>query len=215
MHPQTIGNTVAGKDIVAHISGQNIGKRALIIGGVHGDEAEGVVAAQAIINELTNKELDTQIAVIPTLNIDGYEAGVRKNNRGVDLNRNLPTKDWTSQEANERYSPGPQLNSEPENKALVTYIEEYKPALIISLHSYKHPMLNVNGNCKDFAKKIARVVNYPIKENIGYPTPGCLGTFFGLERNIPVLTYEFLRGMGEAEIISLHVPAILSALKQF
>lgn len=213
MNSKVIGKTTSGKDITAYIFGNTTNKQTLIIGGVHGDEVEGVIAAQAIVKEFAKEEPVSRTAVIPALNLDGHEAGNRKNDNGVDLNRNLPTQDWTSKEANERYTPGPEPNSEPENRALVTFIEELKPTLIISLHSYKHPMLNVNGDCKKFAEKIAGVVNYPIKESIGYPTPGCLGTYYGLERDTPVLTYEFLRGMREEEVTSVHVPAILSALE--
>jgi len=37
--------------------------------------------------QLTNLIDSTRIFIIPSMNPDGYEAGRRANNRGVDLNR--------------------------------------------------------------------------------------------------------------------------------
>ena len=37
---------------------------------------------------------------------------------------------------------------------------------------------------------ISQIINYPIEESIGYPTPGSFGTYAGVERNIPIITLE-------------------------
>ena len=186
----------------------------LILGGVHGDETEGVVASFGLIDELQGKNLfpSLQLTVVPQFNVDGILKGTRGNALGVDLNRNLPTKDWTNKVENPRYFPGPEALSEPENQALVSWIELKAPALIFSLHSWK-PMLNVNGDCVPEAEAIREHTGYIIEESIGYPTPGCLGTYTGLERGIGTLTYEIERGQEPKDIMSTHVPALLKALK--
>jgi protein MpaA len=185
----------------------------LIIGGVHGDEVEGVQAAYGLLNQFQKSyTYKLKMTVIPTLNLDGVLAKTRQNKRGVDLNRNLPTQDWTSDVLNPRYFPGPEANSEIENKALTAFIEKEKPRVIFSLHSW-HPLLNINGKCRKEAEAIQKLTNYTIQEDIGYPTPGCLGTYCGLERDIPTLTYEIQRGLSCEEILKIHVPAILEALK--
>ena len=74
-------------------------------------------------------------------------------------------------------------------------------------------MLNINGDCRPEAEEIARRTGYIIDESIGYPTPGCLGPFTGLERELPTLTYEIERGLDQASVLKTHVPAILEALK--
>ena len=56
-------------------------------------------------------------------------------------------------------------------------------------------------------------VGYEVKEEIGYPTPGCLGTYCGLERNMPTITYEIERGLDFSSINGLHVPALTAALR--
>lgn len=208
--------------IVAHssqslpIMGYNFGStgpRVLILGGVHGDETEGVIAAYGLLNQfLQSFPYQLRITVIPTFNIDGILLGQRQNARGVDLNRNLPARDWSPIVVNPRYAPGPSANSEPENQGLTKWLNEHQPELILSLHSW-HPMLNINGNCRHIAESIAQHTNYKIEESIGYPTPGSLGTYAGQENNWPTLTYEIEEDLSAKDILSIHVPSILEGLK--
>lgn len=191
------------------------GSHILILGGVHGDELEGIQAAFAIHNHFLNAfPYKFQATVVPCLNMDGMLAKTRKNGNHVDLNRNLPTIDWSPVAAKEAYAPGKSANSEPENKALTQYIDQTQPKFILSLHSWL-PMLNINGDCKKIANIISSITNYIITDDIGYPTPGSLGTYAGIERSIPTLTYEFERGLDPKTITGLHVNAILEGLKVY
>lgn len=193
----------------------NSGKNILILGGVHGDEVEGVQAAHGLLERFIGGfPYNLQVTLVPCLNIDGMLMGQRKNAHFVDLNRNLPTLDWTAQHTKESYFPGLSPNSEPENQALVQYIEQTKPIFILSLHSWL-PMLNTNGDCRKIAQLIAAHTGYRITDDIGYPTPGSLGTYTGIERNIPTLTYEIERYLDPKKIITTHVPAILEGLKVY
>ena len=38
--------------------------------------------------------------------------------------------------------------------------------------------------------QVAEIMNYPIEESIGYPTPGSFGTWGGIERSILTITRE-------------------------
>ena len=206
------GRTADGLAIPAHSFGTT-GPRILVLGGVHGDEIEGVVAAQGLLERFAEAfPYRLRLTLVPTFNLDGVLARERRNSRGIDLNRNLPTKDWTNDVAEPRYYPGPSANSEPENRALCAFIETEKPTFILSLHSWK-PMLNINGDCRTIAEAIAKQTGYIVTESIGYPTPGCLGTYAGLERDLPTLTYEIERGLPAEPILRIHVPAILEGLK--
>jgi len=185
----------------------------LILGGVHGDEIEGVQAAYGLLDQfIKNFPYKLKLTLVPAFNLDGVLLKTRQNKNGIDLNRNLPTQDWNSHVSTPRYHPGPFANSETENQHLVRFLEKEKPRIIYSLHSW-NPLLNVNGKCRKEAEAIHRLTQYPIQEDIGYPTPGCLGTYCGLERDIPTLTYEIQRGLKGEEILKTHVPAILEALK--
>jgi protein MpaA len=192
----------------------NSGAKVLVLGGVHGDEIEGVVAAHGLLKEFEKQfSYALDLTLVPSFNLDGVLHRTRVNARGVDLNRNLPTKDWSPEIKTPRYHPGPFPNSEPENQALTDFIEKENPQFILSLHSW-NPMLNVNGDCLREAESLHRHTGYRIDTDIGYPTPGSLGTYAGLERQSPTLTYEIERGLASEPVLRIHVPAILEALKE-
>lgn len=186
--------------------------KVLLLGGVHGDEPEGVVAAKGVLEKLRlNYDLNLDLTIVPEFNPEGVLLKTRGNSNKVDLNRNLPTKDWTPVAATERYYPGPKALSEKENQHLVEWIDKEKPDVIFSLHSWK-PMLNTNGDLPE-AIEIQKHTGYVIEPDIGYPTPGSLGTYAGFEKHIPTLTYEIERDISFDKIISIHVPALLKGLK--
>ena len=206
------GYTSDGLTIPAYRFGEK-GPNILVLGGVHGDEIEGIIAANGLLQAFSRSfPYKLNLTLVPIFNLDGALRSQRKNAREIDLNRNLPTQDWSPEVAKEKYNPGPNANSEPENQALVEYIGSFKPDFIITLHSWK-PMLNVNGDCAAVANVISQHTGYVITDDIGYPTPGSLGTFSGLERSIPTITYEFERFLPAETILSKHVPAIIEGLK--
>ena len=212
MRSYIFGHSANNIPILAHRFGGS-GPEVLLLGGVHGDELEGVEAATALLGRWINSfPFRLRLTLVPIFNPDGLIRANRLNGNGVDLNRNMATHDWTAEIANPRYNPGPSADSEPETQALVQWLASNKPVFILSLHSWK-PMLNVNGDCLREAQAISGVTGYTIHDSIGYPTPGCLGTYCGLEREIPTLTYEIERGLKTADILRIHVPAIEEALK--
>lgn len=211
MQTRVLSRTHLGLPIIAHDFGTS-GPRIVILGGVHGDEIEGVACARGLLESfLKSFPFKLQLTLIPEVNPEGVLLKTRGNANGVDLNRNLPTKDWSPEVKTPRYHPGPHALSEKENQALVKELEN-KPKLVVSLHSW-HPVLNVNGDCMPEAETLARMTGYKIDADIGYPTPGCLGTYTGLERDIPTITYEIERGQSIDQILKMHVPAILEMLK--
>lgn len=186
----------------------------LFLGGVHGDEIEGIWLMEEVIErwKLSFPQLSFGIGVWARVNPDGVAANTRLNGRGVDLNRNLPTKDWTPEVKNPRYPPGPVAASEPENVALIKLIEQCKPAAILSAHSFSKFQVNINGPSREWGEKLSKVCGYPVTEDIGYPTPGCLGTYAGKEWGIPTITLEIERGLPKDKVLELHLPVLSETL---
>lgn len=169
----------------------------LVVGVVHGDEPQG----EDLINRyLTANE--SGMLFIPSLNPDGKQLGRRTNSNGVDINRNFPTKNWELTEKN-NYFGGETPASEIETKFLAEVIEEYKPRLILTLHT-PYKIVNYDGPAKEVSEKISEIISYPVEESIGYPTPGSFGTYAGVERNIPTITLE----MDEEEAIDSLYPKV-------
>ncbi len=164
----------------------------LMVGGVHGDEPEGVALAEGVFNWLsqaTNEKVRPWV-LIPCLNPDGYRAGTRTNGNGVDLNRNYPSSNWSPESQGERYFPGKKPGSEPEIQALVRLITVVQPSVIIHFHSWK-PMIVVTGP-QDLPEAIAlsNASGYQIQANIGYPTPGSLSHYGWEDNKIPIICVE-------------------------
>ena len=214
MRTYLLGRTGEGLPLWGHeFKAPQIKSKVLILGGVHGDEPEGVVASQALLAQLQGHyPYKLHLQLLPVLNPYGLWTLTRTNGRKVDLNRNLPTPDWSPHTNNPKYPPGASACSEAENKALVDLLQKFQPNLVITLHSWK-PMLNTNGPCHDVAQVIAQHTSYTIQDDIGYPTPGSLGTYCTQVLKIPCLTYEIEKNLSFDRVVAVHVPALSKALE--
>ncbi len=183
----------------------------LIMCGVHGDEITPFKFCYDIMYDLKDYHWDFServVVVAPLVSPDSYFIGrpTRTNARGVDVNRNFPTKDWDSHALKlwkERYGrdkrrfPGHKALSEQEVVFQVNLIKRYRPAKIISVHSplsmldYDGPDLRLGETrpAKDLLLSMSekaegyKVSNYP-------HFPGSLGNWAGRELGIPTYTLE-------------------------
>jgi len=115
----------------------------------------------------------------------------RQNANKIDLNRNFPTNNWIKTDIGDDYYGGERAESETETKFIMQIIEKYRPKQIITIHTpYKIVNFDGSEDAKKLAEKIAKVLDYEVEDDIGYPTPGSFGTYYGKERNIPVITIE-------------------------
>jgi protein MpaA len=184
------GSSVENNEIKAFKTESKASHYVYLIGGVHGDEVEGVFVLNKLFEYLkVCTDVQLPLIVVPIVNVDGYRMNTRTNAHGVDLNRNLPTKDWSPEISAPQYNPGPNPCSEPENKFLIKLFEKYPPYTMISFHSWK-PMLNYNGACKKVADFLTGYNGYEPSPTIGYPTPGSMGTYLPEKFNASVLTFE-------------------------
>ena len=166
-------------------------KPILFIGGVHGDEPEGVRLAEELLRWMNdcNEDLFPWV-LIPCINPDGYKKNNRTNANGVDLNRNFPSKDWSPETKAERYFPGPRPGSEKEVQALVRLIEDEKPQLIVHFHSWEPCVVYTGKTGQKAAEILGEDTGYEVREDIGYPTPGSLGQYGWLDKKVPVICLE-------------------------
>lgn len=189
-----IGSTVLGQSIDCWFSSDQAAEmRVLIVGGVHGDEAEGIDIANGVIKHLLDSsQIESALAVIPCLNKDGRTLGLRSNFNDVDLNRNIPTCNWTSTYTNPRYKPGTSPGSEPETQAFMGVLKGFKPSLIISLHSFSESLILYGCPSEKFTAKVeslADKLNLKIVEKMSYDVTGSLNTLSN-EEKIPAITIE-------------------------
>ena len=194
--PEELGKSVLGNSInLYHAHPAHL----LVLGGVHGDESEGIFLAHLLMRE-------GAVPVIPCLNPDGALLRQRWNARNVDLNRNLPTPDWSPEASNPRYPPGSEPGSEPETRAFLSALKRVGATIVLSLHSYKETFLESERGPEAMPQEInaavarfSEAVGVERRQSVGYPTPGALGSF-GRARGLLVLTYELRRGSSHGEL---------------
>ena len=188
----------------------------LVLAAIHGDEPETTVAVSEALRCLPRGDL--QAAVILCGNPDGAVRGTRGNARGVDLNRNFPTSNWSpdpvcyKSRANDArdiaLSPGTAPASEPETIALLALLDRLKPRAVVSLHSAL-ACIDDSG-ASHLGRQLADRCSLPFLTEIGYPTPGSMGTWAG-ERGLNLVTLE----LEDASLYTLkdrHVPILIDLM---
>lgn len=193
-----IGHSLQGRPLLAATSGSGP-LRIYLVGGIHGDETEGRSALE-FFKDTTHAA--TTIRILRDANPDGTAARRRGNADGVDLNRNWPAANFDPRHGGR----GPL--SEPETLALARDLREFRPHLVIVLHSMdRGPLVNYDGPGGRLAEAFVDAARHDdprwrVEPDLGYPTPGSLGSWLGVDRQAPLLTVEFERGHDEAFAIA-------------
>ncbi len=105
---------------IASVASGN-GPNVLVLGGNHGDEYEGQVAALRLIQELESEQVSGRVTIVPVLSTAASKANTRMWPSGVNFNRSFPG------------SP-----SGPPNEQLADYLTRFlfPPAdVVIDMHS--------------------------------------------------------------------------------
>jgi protein MpaA len=208
----TLGHSVKGVPLVLEVFGDGP-DRVLIFGGIHGNEPTSVTLAQSLANHLrVNWDLfaGRTVAILAKANPDGLAARRRTNASGVDLNRNFPARNWRrAKGAGTRHGARPA--SEPETQAIMRAIELVRPARILSIHSTRRGTHcnNYDGPARDVAQQMARSNGYPVRDTMGYPTPGSFGSWAGIDRGIPTITLELPRDRNATQCWRENAAAVL------
>jgi protein MpaA len=188
----------------------------LIFAGIHGEEPETTYALSRALRLLAVRPTDA--AVVLAANPDGLVRGTRGNARGVDLNRNFPTRDWRAGTVTHRSTiedpsdvllgTGAHGASEPETEALISLVARLTPDVVIALHA---PLACIDdARMSPLGQRLAARTGMPLVRDIGYATPGSFGTWGG-EQGIPVITYEFPLAATEV-LMRDHVPVLVDLL---
>jgi protein MpaA len=165
-----------------------------VVGGVHGDEPASVEAVVALARRLATGGSAgvAPLLLVPALNPDGIARNAKNSAHDVDLNRNFPAANFAATHA-PGYFPGQGPLSEPETRLLAGLIDREGVSRVVAVHA-PFACVNYDGPAADWAAAVAAACGWPARGDIGYPTPGSLGSWLGVDRGLPVLTLELPPG---------------------
>lgn len=190
---EEVGRSVEGREIFGAVLGA-AGEDGpiLVLGGVHGDEPSSVEAVVGLVGRLAAGLASAPLVIVPALNPDGLARGSKNNARDVDLNRNFAARNWRAEHA-PGYFPGAAPASEPETQALARLVEAHAVRGVVAVHA-PFACVNYDGPALAWAEAVAAACGWPARGDIGYPTPGSLGSWLGVDRGLPILTLELPPG---------------------
>ncbi len=127
------------------------------------------------------------------------------------MNRNFPASNFNSTDP----SSGGKALSEPEARVVVETIDRITPNLVIVAHSWAgRQFINFDGPAGEIAERFSAASGLPVEESSSFaPTPGSLGSYFGRDRKIPILTLEVLRGTDSTAVWEQLREALLQAIR--
>lgn len=214
---EMLGASVLGEPITLEKFGDGP-VNVLVLGGIHGDEVTSVDVTRGLAALLRADPAlvppGRTVSIIDVANPDGYARKTRSNSRDIDLNRNFPARNFKAG-GGRGFRGGSAPASEPETRAILTAIAQLRPRLIISVHSIRggKQQNNYDGPAQAVAELMAARNGYPVTANIGYPTPGSLGSYAGGDLQIPVITLELPREQSGAAAWAQNREALLAALR--
>lgn len=212
--PETYGRSVLGLPLeVWRPRGRC---ELLVFAAIHGEEPETTYALSRALRQL-GEPLE-HAAVVLAANPDGLIRGTRCNVRGVDLNRNFPSRNWQATPVTCRstiedpsdvvLATGERPGSEPEVQALLALIGGLQPDAVVALHA---PLACIDdANDSALGRRLAERTRMPFVPDVGYPTPGSFGSW-GQDNGVPVITYEFPLAATEV-LMRDHVPVLVELL---
>jgi murein peptide amidase A len=200
-----IGSSIRGKPIEAATVGSGP-RRIYIIGGVHGDEPEGPAAAAGLPGALLREFISeagerATVRIVRDVNPDGTALGTRGNTRGIDLNRNWPSKDFRA-EGIPGSNAGRRAGSELEVSAVRQDLAAFKPELVVvfgTASTGRGPEVGYIGRSPlpayDFSAAARKGdAHWRVNATARVATPGSVESWVGTDIGRTVLLVEFRRG---------------------
>jgi len=187
-----LGVSIEGRPIFAFEFGKNNDTTLLLLGGIHGDEQAAMSFADSLFHFLLtvpDNALRKHVVFVPRVNPDGAARKTRQNAHGVDINRNFPAQNFKQGSIGDRYYGGQMAGSEPETRFLIDLIGQINPDEILTIHSPLN-CVNYDGPAQVWAKRLSLYLGLPVKQEIGYDTPGSFGSLYGKQKMLPVITLE-------------------------
>ncbi len=176
-----VGTSVEGRPITAvHRPGAPSADGSstvtvLVIGVIHGDEQAGLDIVDRLGSLPVPDGID--LYLIDSMNPDGVAADVRGNANGVDLNRNFPYNWGPIAAPGDWQYAGESAASEPETQAIVEFVSELEPDLLIWYHQNAFSVAPAEGRAGEVRQHYAELTGLPMASVTGGTYTGVAATW--------------------------------------
>ena len=157
----------------------------LIIAVIHGNEWSGYPLLRSFLEEIDSNPMlskNISLLLLPLANPDAYAIDRRNNLNWVDINRNFPADNYGKSRRD-----GTSSFSETESQIIYDIVEKYRVKGIVVFHE-PFDCIDYNGPAQKWAEFVGQQSQLPVKKLS--EMSGSIGSYFGKNRNIPVLTIE-------------------------
>lgn len=208
-HTEVLGHSVQNRpiELITFGSGPDT---TLIIATMHGNEDAGTPLVYQLMDRLRSqvKLLNGRtVLIVPLANPDGCNLRIRGNANGIDLNRNFPAENRVNNTVN-----GLNGLTEPESIILYNLVLTYRPDRVVSIHQPLY-CLDYDGPADKLAQAMSCYCPLPV-EKLG-SRPGSMGSFVGVEQNIPIVTMELAKEdsqLSDSQLWTQYGYALLAAI---
>ncbi len=165
--PGSLGTSFLGRRIWdEEIGNPSSRRRILVVGCIHGDECAGIAIARDLVADRPPPQV--ALSVIPDLNPDGLAAGTRQNARGVDLNRNFPSRWRPIGTRGDLHYSGTRPLSEPESRLARRFILKRRPFVTIWFHQHMD-LVDESGGKIAIERRYAHLTGARLRRLPRYP----------------------------------------------
>ncbi len=159
-------------------------KSILFVATIHGNEWSGYPILQAFMQspEIQTIEKNISVILVPIANPDAFALQERNNINWVDINRNFPSENYGNSRRN-----GERFFSEQESQVLDKLINTYQVQGIVTFHE-PFACIDYNGPAFEWAQYVAHSSDLQVEKLSDMS--GSIGSYYGDEKKIPILTIE-------------------------
>jgi len=164
--------------------GQKEGPRLLVVGGVHGDEFEPMVAIRRLATQLKQEAFTGMVTLVPVVNEDAFQRGCRTAADGLDLARVCPGDPQGSVTERVAHELAKFIRSAD------YFIDLHTGGTKLSVYPLAGYMIHADQNVRDRQHQMALAFNLPLV----WGTDGTLnGRSLSVARdaNIPAIYVEY------------------------
>ena len=166
-----LGRSVEGRPITAIERGTKAAPPVVVIGVIHGDEDAGTAIVDRLAAEPVPAGID--LWLVPSMNPDGQADGTRATPTRSTSTGTSPGAGPSSAIRATGSTPAPAPASEPETKAMVAFLDQHPPDLVIWYHQDLYRIAPTTGRAGRIRRRYAKLTGLPV-----LPVTG--GTYTGV-----------------------------------